>query len=108
VLESSFAHVIQVRKLALRKEVFQKLLSWLGVHYYFKINMGYYMSKLWSMGRSDREVKIVITGLHNAGKTTLLYKLALGEIIVTEPTIGSNVETLNRNGLRMQVWDLGG
>jgi ADP-ribosylation factor-like protein 5B len=70
--------------------------------------MGYYMSKLWQIGRSEREVKIVITGLHNAGKTTLLYKLALGEIIVTEPTIGSNVETLNRNGLRMQVWDLGG
>lgn len=59
------------------------------------------MSKLWNMGKGEKEVKIVITGLNNAGKTTLLYKLALGEIIVTEPTIGSNVETLNRNGLRM-------
>ena len=74
--------------------------------------MGYYMSKLWQIAAQARgaasEVKIVITGLHNAGKTTLLYKLSLGEIIVTEPTIGSNVECLNHNGLKMQMWDLGG
>jgi len=44
-------------------------------------------------GSSQREVKIIITGLYNAGKTTLLYKLSLGEIIVTEPTIGANSET---------------
>lgn len=72
--------------------------------------MGYYMSKLWSIASSGRqsEVKIIITGLNNAGKTTLLYKLALGEIIVTEPTIGSNCESLTHNGIKMQVWDLGG
>jgi ADP-ribosylation factor-like protein 5B len=65
--------------------------------------MGYYMSKLWQIAKlnKDKEVKIVITGMHNAGKTTLLYKLSLGEVIVTEPTIGSNVETLSHNGLKM-------
>ena len=55
------------------------------------------MSKLWQMASqtgAKSEVKIIVTGLNNAGKTTLLYKLALGEIIVTEPTIGSNVESL--------------
>jgi GTPase SAR1 family protein len=56
--------------------------------------MGYYLSKMWQFaGSSQREVKIIITGLNNAGKTTLLYKLSLGEIIVTEPTIGANSET---------------
>jgi GTPase SAR1 family protein len=65
--------------------------------------MGYYMSKLLQLAKfsSDKEVKIVITGMHNAGKTTLLYKLSLGEVIVTEPTIGANVETMNHNGLKM-------
>jgi ADP-ribosylation factor-like protein 5B len=65
--------------------------------------MGYYMSKLWSIvpAYGQQEVKIIITGLNNAGKTTLLYKLALGEIIVTEPTIGSNCESLTHNGIRM-------
>jgi ADP-ribosylation factor-like protein 5B len=56
------------------------------------------MSKIWQLG-SKNEIKIVIIGLNNAGKTTLLYKLALGNIIVTEPTIGSNVESLTHNGL---------
>ena len=31
-------------------------------------------------------------GLDNAGKTTILYKLKLGENIHTIPTIGFNVE----------------
>jgi len=55
--------------------------------------MGYFLSKLWKkIIRKDHEFKIIIVGLHNAGKTTILYKLALGEVIVTQPTIGSNVE----------------
>lgn len=55
--------------------------------------MGYFLSTLWQkISRKEKEFKIVIVGLHNAGKTTILYKLALGEVIVTQPTIGSNVE----------------
>jgi GTPase SAR1 family protein len=46
--------------------------------------MGYYLSKLWkNLAKKDKEFKIIIVGLHNAGKTTILYKLALGEVIVT-------------------------
>ena len=33
-------------------------------------------------------------GLDAAGKTTILYKLKLGEIVTTIPTIGFNVETV--------------
>lgn len=55
--------------------------------------MGYFFSKLFSrLAKKEQEFKILIVGLHNAGKTTILYKLALGEIIMTQPTIGSNVE----------------
>ena len=31
-------------------------------------------------------------GLDNAGKTTILYKLSLGEVVQSTPTVGSNVE----------------
>jgi hypothetical protein len=31
-------------------------------------------------------------GLDNAGKTTLLYRLSLGEVVQSAPTVGSNVE----------------
>ncbi len=36
----------------------------------------------------------------NAGKTTTLYKLHLGEVVVTQPTIGSNVEQIQHKNIR--------
>jgi GTPase SAR1 family protein len=55
--------------------------------------MGMIFTSLWKkLSRKDKDYKIIIVGLHNAGKTTILYKLALNEVIVTQPTIGSNVE----------------
>lgn len=34
-------------------------------------------------------------GLDNAGKTTLLYALKLGEVVTTAPTIGFNMEEIS-------------
>ncbi len=53
-------------------------------------------------------MRMIIIGLDNAGKTTILYKLHLGEIVTTVPTVGFNVETVAYEGLKFQVWDLGG
>jgi ADP-ribosylation factor-like protein 1 len=50
----------------------------------------------------------LILGLDNAGKTTILYKLQVGEVVTTIPTIGFNVETIKYNNIKFQVWDLGG
>ncbi|KAI4733799.1 vacuolar protein sorting-associated protein 35 [Aureobasidium sp. EXF-12298] len=44
----------------------------------------------------------------NAGKTTLLYRLKIGEVVTTIPTIGFNVESVNYKNLNFNVWDLGG
>ena len=72
--------------------------------------MGFYLSKFWNKlsGSNEEMVKVCIVGMANSGKTTILYKLSLGEVIVTQPTIGSNVEEVNKANLKMQVWDLGG
>merc|ERR1712232_1075226 len=43
-----------------------------------------------------------------AGKTTILYKLKLGEIVTTIPTIGFNVETVEYKNIQFTVWDVGG
>merc|ERR1712061_674237 len=43
-----------------------------------------------------------------AGKTTILYKLKLGEVVTTMPTIGFNVETVEYKNISFQVWDIGG
>jgi len=49
--------------------------------------MGSYLStllgKLSKIGKSDQQYKIIIVGMNNAGKTTILYKLALNEVVVT-------------------------
>lgn len=66
------------------------------------------MSKLFASFVGNKEVRVLILGLDNAGKTTILYKLQMGEVVTTVPTIGFNVETVQYKSLRFQVWDLGG
>lgn len=38
----------------------------------------------------------------------MLYRLRLGEVTTTEPTIGFNVESVEYHGLKLTVWDIGG
>ena len=47
--------------------------------------MGYVLSKIWNklIGAKEAPIKIVVVGLANSGKTTILYKLAFGEVVVT-------------------------
>ncbi|KAM3968822.1 ADP-ribosylation factor-like 5 [Aphomia sociella] len=69
--------------------------------------MGLLISKIWSLFGNE-EHKLVLVGLDNAGKTTILYQLLLGEAVHTRPTIGSNVEEVVWRNLRFVMWDLGG
>ena len=47
-------------------------------------------------------------GLDAAGKTTILYKLKLNDVVTTIPTIGFNVEEVQFQNLSMTIWDIGG
>lgn len=58
--------------------------------------------------RKKEEVRVLMVGLDSGGKTTILYKLKLGEIVTTIPTIGFNVETVEYKNLQFTVWDVGG
>ena len=51
-------------------------------------NMGLTFSKLFDKLWGKKEMRILMVGLDAAGKTTILYKLKLGEIVTTIPTIG--------------------
>jgi ADP-ribosylation factor protein 1 len=50
--------------------------------------MGMTVSKLFDKLWGKKEMRILMVGLDAAGKTTILYKLKLGEIVTTIPTIG--------------------
>ena len=69
--------------------------------------MGSILDKIFShFGKKD--IRILMVGLDAAGKTTILYKLKLGENITTIPTIGFNVETVEYKNINFTVWDVGG
>lgn len=82
------------------------------IHSNFKFNMfTLFTGGLLSYFRGllgSREMRILILGLDGAGKTTILYRLQVGEVVTTIPTIGFNVEQVTYKNLKFQVWDLGG
>ncbi|KAL8157879.1 hypothetical protein AgCh_002553 [Apium graveolens] len=73
-----------------------------------EIKMGLSFTKLFSSLFAKREMRILMVGLDAAGKTTILYKLKLGEVVTTIPTIGFNVETVEYKNISFTVWDVGG
>ena len=69
--------------------------------------MGILFSRIWQ-AFGEKEARILVLGLDNAGKTTILYRLQVGAVVSTIPTIGFNVETVTYKNIKFQVWDLGG
>ena len=98
--------------------------------------MGNIFANLFKGLFGKKEMRILMVGLDAAGKTTILYKLKLGEIVTTIPTIGEearplgavggcggcwgawftlghtpsgfNVETVEYKNISFTVWDVGG
>jgi len=71
-------------------------------------SVGLALNGVWSRLFGKREVCIIMVGLDAAGKTTVLYRMKLGEAVTTIPTIGFNVEKLEYKNILFTVWDLGG
>ncbi|KUF97230.1 JmjC domain-containing protein 4 [Phytophthora nicotianae] len=70
--------------------------------------MGMAFSRVFERLFGKKEMRILMVGLDAAGKTTILYKLKLGEVVTTIPTIGFNVETVEYKNISFTVWDVGG
>jgi len=70
--------------------------------------MGLTLSSVFGRLFGKKQMRILMVGLDAAGKTTILYKLKLGEIVTTIPTIGFNVETVEYKNICFTVWDVGG
>lgn len=66
------------------------------------------MGKILSKVFGNKEMRILMLGLDAAGKTTILYKLKLGQSVNTIPTVGFNVETVTYKNVKFNVWDVGG
>ncbi|CAA3000333.1 ADP-ribosylation factor [Olea europaea subsp. europaea] len=95
------------------------------------------LKKLFTQVSPQKKLHILMVGLDAAGKTTILYKLKLGEILNTSRTIGIyihansvsfnhcylgtcfdfyefflicrfNVESFEKNEVNFTIWDIGG
>eukprot|EP00386_Alphamonas_edax_P003322 GDKI01010198.1.p1 GENE.GDKI01010198.1~~GDKI01010198.1.p1 ORF type:complete len:180 (-),score=69.78 GDKI01010198.1:236-775(-) len=58
--------------------------------------------------KSQAEARILVLGLDNAGKTTILKKLSDEDITHIMPTQGFNIKSIVQEGFKLNVWDIGG
>ncbi|XP_071948226.1 ADP-ribosylation factor-like protein 3 [Antedon mediterranea] len=56
----------------------------------------------------DKELKVLLLGLDNAGKTTILKALAGEDYTKITPTQGFNVKSVSTSKWKLNVWDIGG
>jgi len=61
-----------------------------------------------SFGGLTENARVLMLGLDGAGKSTILYKLKLGEVRHLTPTIGFNVESIEYQNIKFTVWDMAG
>jgi len=66
------------------------------------------LTLLRKLKKTDKEFRILVLGLDNAGKTTALKKLADEDITQTMPTQGFNIKSVLHEGFKLNVWDIGG
>lgn len=56
----------------------------------------------------EKELRLLLLGLDNAGKTTILKVLASEDINHVTPTAGFNIKSVISDGFKLNVWDIGG
>ena len=66
------------------------------------------LTLLRKLKKSDQEARLLVLGLDNSGKTTILKKLSDEDISQIMPTQGFNIKSLMHDGFKLNVWDIGG
>jgi ADP-ribosylation factor-like protein 2 len=56
----------------------------------------------------EHEMRVLVLGLDNAGKTTIVKKFNGEDTSTISPTLGFNIKTLSHRGYKLNVWDVGG
>eukprot|EP00887_Chlorella_sp_A99_P001573 scaffold8.g1573.t1 len=58
--------------------------------------------------RNEREIRLLLVGLDNAGKTTVVKRICGEDISTVSPTLGFEIRTVEFEGFRLCIWDVGG
>ncbi|EGC28633.1 hypothetical protein DICPUDRAFT_90855 [Dictyostelium purpureum] len=66
------------------------------------------LTVLKKLKQKEKELRILMLGLDNAGKTTILKKFNGEDITTISPTLGFNIQTLMYKEYKLNIWDIGG
>ncbi|KAI9754588.1 MAG: ADP-ribosylation factor-like protein 2, partial [Candelina submexicana] len=56
----------------------------------------------------DKEMRILMLGLDNAGKTTIVKSIMNEDVDKVSPTLGFIIKTIDYEGYKLNIWDVGG
>ncbi|KAI8466659.1 MAG: ARF-like GTPase [Monoraphidium minutum] len=56
----------------------------------------------------EKEMRLLMVGLDNAGKTTIVKRLNGEDTSTISPTLGFNIKTMEFRGYKLNIWDVGG
>ncbi|APA10625.1 hypothetical protein EAF04_000363 [Stromatinia cepivora] len=56
----------------------------------------------------DKEMRILMLGLDNAGKTTIVKRIMGEDVNTVSPTLGFIIKTIEHAGYKLNIWDVGG
>ncbi|GAA5821871.1 hypothetical protein JCM11251_004753 [Rhodosporidiobolus azoricus] len=56
----------------------------------------------------EKQVRVLMLGLDNAGKTTICKAILGEDVNEVSPTLGFNIRTIVHQGYTLNVWDIGG
>ncbi|CAL8998080.1 unnamed protein product, partial [Prunus brigantina] len=58
--------------------------------------------------RKEKEIRILMVGLDNSGKTTIVLRINGEDTSVVSPTLGFNIKTITYQKYTLNIWDVGG
>lgn len=67
-----------------------------------------FMSIVKKAKEKEKEMRLLVLGLDNAGKTTIIKKFNGEDINEISPTLGFNIKSLQYENYKLNVWDIGG
>ncbi|GMM50502.1 Arf family GTPase [Starmerella bacillaris] len=56
----------------------------------------------------ESQARVLLLGLDNAGKSTLVAQILDEDMRSVAPTFGFQINTLTRDGINLHIWDIGG
>ena len=72
-----------------------------------RIAMGF-LTQIRKIKAKEKEMRLLLLGLDNAGKTTVLKRIMKEDVLAVSPTFGFSIRSIAQNGYMLNVWDVGG